>query len=241
MLFRSPSGMDTAVLKKAINKKCKAIVLTPRAQNPTGVTYSPDCLRQIREILDQHPHILIIEDEHLGLLGETPYVPICTVQDENWAIFRSFSKYLGPDLRTGAVIGSESVIRRMKSRRAAAGQWVSRILQTTVYQLLTSPGLLASIIQAREIYVRRRKFFLEKIRTSHIDVTSDEGLNVWLPMDNAEEVAARMLEQGWIVRTGRDFCILSKGGLRITTASLTMEKTEEIVSAIINVTQSIKS
>jgi len=229
----TPTGMDTDVLEKTINKKCKAIVITPRAQNPTGITYTPERLKQIRKLLDVNPQILIIEDEHLGLLGETPYLSLCSTEDKNWAIFRSFSKYLGPDLRTGAVIGSSTVIQRMKSRRAASGQWVSRILQTIVYQLLTSPKVLASITEARAIYVQRRKLFLQKIRKSHLEITGTEGLNVWLPMDNAEDVAASLLEKGWVVRTGRDFCLLTKNGLRITTALVATDEIETIASAVI--------
>ena len=47
--------------------------------------------------------MLIIVDDHFALLAETPYHSIIPTTTARWALIRSVSKGLGPDLRLAFV------------------------------------------------------------------------------------------------------------------------------------------
>jgi DNA-binding transcriptional MocR family regulator len=49
------------------------VILTPRAQNPTGAALDERRARDLRKVLDDFPAVLLIEDDHAGpVAGTTP-------------------------------------------------------------------------------------------------------------------------------------------------------------------------
>lgn len=225
-------GMSAEVLEGKIKRRTKAIILTPRAQNPTGISYSKARIEQIREVLSAYPELLVLEDEHLGPLSAEPYYSAVSPDRKHWGIFRSVAKYLGPDFRISGMLASEETTWRMKARRAATGHWVSFMLQRlslAVWQDQKSRSLIA---KARSAYKLRRDSFLAGLAEKGIHAIGDDGLFVWLPTDDSERIAGRLYRAGWSVRTGSDFCIEAKHGLRITTAYLSAKESEALVDLL---------
>src|SRR5207249_2260613 len=91
-------GLDPAVLRNALRGTAGALIVTPRAQNPMGSALSERRARQLRNLLRDKPDLLIIEDDHAGPVSGAAYVTISSGR-QSWAIVRSVSKSLGPDLR----------------------------------------------------------------------------------------------------------------------------------------------
>ena len=66
-------GMTVAGLRAALDEGVRALVCTPRAQNPTGASLSAARARALREVLAEHPYVLVIEDDHFSLLSSQPF------------------------------------------------------------------------------------------------------------------------------------------------------------------------
>src|SRR5258708_25937056 len=66
-------GLDTAMLRDALRGTAAALIVVPRAQNPTGAALSEPRACQDRALLRQKPELLILEDDHAGPVAGTPY------------------------------------------------------------------------------------------------------------------------------------------------------------------------
>ncbi|MEA2125527.1 MAG: hypothetical protein QOI80_2309, partial [Solirubrobacteraceae bacterium] len=82
----------------AVPDAARAVVITPRGQNPTGAALDARRARELR----LRPDVLLIEDDHLGPVAGAPARTASTGHDR-WAVVRSVSKWLGPDLRLAIV------------------------------------------------------------------------------------------------------------------------------------------
>jgi DNA-binding transcriptional MocR family regulator len=66
-------GVRPEALESAVAAGARAVVLTPRAQNPTGAAFDEERVRALRAVLERHPDVLLIEDDrrtspgHAGL------------------------------------------------------------------------------------------------------------------------------------------------------------------------------
>ena len=60
------AGVRPEGLQRALRAGARACVLTPRAQNPTGAAFDEKRVRALRQVLDAHPDVLVIEDDHAG-------------------------------------------------------------------------------------------------------------------------------------------------------------------------------
>lgn len=67
--------MQPGALEEALSNGARAVIITPRAHNPTGCSLSESRARAIREILARYPQVLVIVDDHFALLSATPRTP----------------------------------------------------------------------------------------------------------------------------------------------------------------------
>src|SRR5207247_2282200 len=88
-------GVRPEALAAALAGGAQAVVLTPRAQNPTGAAFTPSRARRLRVLLDEHPGLLVVEDDHAGPVAGVPALTVCHRRRERWAVVRSVSKWLG--------------------------------------------------------------------------------------------------------------------------------------------------
>src|SRR5262249_48902045 len=91
-------GPTGSGLRDALASGVAAIVVTTRAQTPTGAAVSPARAAVLRPILAAHPDVLVIEDDHAAELAEVPLAPLAGA-GPTWAFMRSVSKPYGPDVR----------------------------------------------------------------------------------------------------------------------------------------------
>src|SRR3954453_13552223 len=148
-------GMDPAALEAFIEHGGRAVLCTPRAQNPTGASTDAGRAAELRQVLESHPEVFVIEDDHLSLVADAPYHRIRSPRTALWALVRSMAKVLGPDLRVAVVASDPRTEAQLRRRLVAGVNWVSHLLQATAAALLSDPATAPQLAEARAAYARR--------------------------------------------------------------------------------------
>ena len=71
-------GVTPEALESALAQGARAVIFTPRAQNPTGAAFDEERARALRAALDRHPDVLLVEDDHAGPVAGTA-IDFCIV------------------------------------------------------------------------------------------------------------------------------------------------------------------
>jgi DNA-binding transcriptional MocR family regulator len=218
------SGMQPAALEAALQAGARAVLITPRAHNPTGCSLTRRRADALKRVLAAHPNVLVIVDDHLSLLAETPYYSVIPPSTLHWAVIRSLSKSMGPDLRMALVACNPDTGERLRSRLAPGKSWVSHILQAIVVAGLRSKAVMEQLAAARDDYAARRNLLRNALMELGVNVpVPGGGFNLWVPMPkDAREVAYDLAKRGWLVRHGNAFDVQRESrALRITVSKLT--------------------
>ena len=210
-------------LAAALTAGARAVIVTSRAQNPTGAALTPERAAALRVVLAAHPGVLLIEDDHGHGIVDQPYQPLVrgprgepvTV---HWVVVRSAAKAYGPDLRLSVSIGDEDTIGRVLGRQRLGAGWVSHLLQRTVAELWRTDAAPAGEVAAA--YRARRDALLHALAAHGIEAHGASGLNVWVPVRDESGAVAALLQHGWVASPGARFRLQSPPGLRLTVADL---------------------
>src|SRR2546430_664531 len=109
-----------------------AVVLTPRAQNPTGAAFDQARARDLGAVLGRYAGVLTIEDDHAGAVSGAQAFSLAGA-GERWAVVRSTSKWLGPDLRLAVVAADPTNAARVEGRQRLGTGWGHHSLQQLVH------------------------------------------------------------------------------------------------------------
>ncbi|MFI6253919.1 aminotransferase class I/II-fold pyridoxal phosphate-dependent enzyme [Streptomyces sp. NPDC051016] len=228
------AGMLPMALRAALDGGVRAVVCTPRAHNPTGVSVTRERAAELRSVLAAHPQVLVIEDDHFWAVSSTPYHRITPPGMSRWALVRSVSKFLGPDLRLAIAATDEESAQRLQTRLNTGTTWVSRLLQHAVYRLVSDPQVHGLTARARDAYIERSALLLAALGERGIGRPAgyrSDGLNVWVPLGTqARPVADALARRGWAVQPGHLFAAGAGGTgqeIRVTTSTLTAQQARE--------------
>lgn len=208
-------------LAAALAGGARAVVITVRAQNPTGAALTADRAAALREVLARHPETLVIEDDHGHGIVDQPYQPLATSDTPHWAVIRSAAKAYGPDLRLAVTIGDETTIGRVLGRQRLDSGWVSLLLQRTVAELWRTDAAPADAVAAA--YRARREAVLHALAAHGITAYGASGLNVWVPVPDESGVIAALAQRGWVASPGARFRLQSPPAVRLTVSTLPPE------------------
>ncbi len=214
--------MQPAGLEQALSQGARAVIITPRAHNPTGCSLSAARAAALQEILARYPQVLVIVDDHFALLSSSPWQPVIAAETLRWAVVRSMSKTLGPDLRLAIVASDPLTFTKTGLRLNPGSQWVSHLLQDLAYACLSDSDFQHSLTRTRQYYASRQQKMADALRQHGQVVSPGDGLNLWLPLNTAGQDTAFMLaKSGWLVREGEAFGVSRPAyGLRITLSTL---------------------
>ena len=213
-------GMRPDSLAAAIRADAKAVILTPRAQNPTSVALDKKRAGELRTVLAKTANTLLIEDDFGGPVSGAPAISVVDARMLRWAVIRSVSKALGPDLRLAVVAGDDLTIARVEGRQRLGPRWVSHILQDAVVAMWSDAKVMRQVERASDIYALRRNALIDELAKVGIEAHGRSGLNVWIPVADENAIVQSLLEDGWAVRPGAAYRVRSAPGIRVTISAL---------------------
>lgn len=237
-------GMTVAGLRAALDDGVRAVVCTPRAQNPTGASVSAQRAAQLRAVLAEHPYVLVIEDDHFSMLSREPFHSIIGPGHRRWALVRSVSKFLGPDLCLAVTASDAETADRLAMRLTPGTTWVSHLLQRLTLSLASDPEVRSQIERASRHYADRNAAFARRLSSRGIPTAARDGLNLWveLPVD-AHAVSERLMRRGWLARVGSDFALGEPAAwqrLRLTAHDLTDGEADRLADDIAAAVQAVR-
>jgi DNA-binding transcriptional MocR family regulator len=231
-------GMTVAGLRTALDAGVRAVICTPRAQNPTGASLTARRAAELRAVLADHPYVLIIEDDHFSLLSQRPYESLIGPGHRRFALVRSVSKFLGPDMCLAIAATDPETANRLAMRLSPGTTWVSHLLQRLALAQLTDPQVAADVADAAAHYAARNEAFSARLREHGIDAPASDGLSLWIPLPLAARVVTeRLMRRGWLARTGDEFALGDRTEpsrhLRLTVHDLSDDDAETLVADLV--------
>ncbi|MEX1003902.1 MAG: aminotransferase class I/II-fold pyridoxal phosphate-dependent enzyme [Acidimicrobiia bacterium] len=223
-------GMRPADLAERLGA-VDAVVVTPRAQNPTGAALDAARRDALLDVLKAKPDVLVIEDDHAGPVAGTPLHALSPGL-RRWAFVQSVAKALGPDLRLALVAGDDLTLDRVSGRFGVGPGWVSRILQGAVAAMMSDPEVGRRLTGAASEYTLRRDTLMSALAEGGLNaVTGRSGLNVWAQVGSEDGAVTAAADEGFVVRGGGAF-FADQPAIRITVSNLTMEDIPRLVAAV---------
>ncbi len=196
------AGPTEEGLRGALAAGVAAVIVTGRAQNPTGAMLSATRARALRRLLRQYPKNLVIEDDHAAELARGEAHPLA-----------------------GA---TESC--RVEGRMRVGTGWVSTILQRLVLALWRDAEVGRTIARASKVYAQRRAALRDAL--GELAGPGESGINIWIPVIDETRVVSALREEGYAVAPGSRYRLASPPGIRVTTATLPVEEAPRVAAAI---------
>ncbi|MCX4879335.1 aminotransferase class I/II-fold pyridoxal phosphate-dependent enzyme [Streptomyces sp. NBC_00847] len=233
-LRTAPVGVDDegplpSDVRRVLEAGARALIVTDRAQNPTGAAVTATRARALRAVLREHPETLLVEDDHGHGIVDLPLHPLAGVT-RHWAFVRSVAKAYGPDLRLAVLAGDPVTVDRVAGRHRLGPGWVSRVIQRAVVRLWADGVLDTRTVAAA--YRSRRDLLIDALAERGVEAHGRSGLNVWIPVPDETGAVARLLHGGWAVAPGARFRMSARPGIRVTVATLAPEEAGPLADAI---------
>ncbi len=223
-----PLATDVA---RALRRGARAVVVTTRAQNPTGAAVSSARAIELRQLLADHADVLLIEDDHCaGIAGAPLHTLAGTTQ--HWAFVRSAAKAYGPDLRLAMLAGDRRTVERVHGRLRLGPGWVSHLLQDLAVSLWRDNAATRLVHKAEAGYTRNRTLLRAALADRGVTSHGRSGLNVWIPVPDETVAITRLLSAGWAAAPGTRFRIGTPPGMRITVANLVAGEIDPLADAV---------
>jgi DNA-binding transcriptional MocR family regulator len=236
-LSAEPVGVDddgplVADMGRALDRGVRAVVITNRAQNPTGAALSADRAGALGELLaGRADNLLLVEDDHCaGIAG----APLHTLAGStgHWAFVRSASKAYGPDLRVAVLAGDHRTVERVHGRLRLGPGWVSHVLQDLAVGLWSDEAATSLVRTAEGRYTANRSRLCAALGERGVAAHGRSGLNVWIPVPDETVAITRLLGAGWAAAPGTRFRIRTPAGIRVTVADLSVDEIDPLADAI---------
>ncbi|RZS89723.1 DNA-binding transcriptional MocR family regulator [Motilibacter rhizosphaerae] len=216
-------------LEAALASGVAAVVVTARAQNPTGAAVSQERAEVLRGLLSAHPEVLVVEDDHGAALTRLPLSTLAGAT-RRWVHVRSASKAYGPDLRCAVVAGDEVTVARTAGRLRLGPGWVSTLLQDATARAWSTQGDV--VARAAEVYDERRAALVAALADRGVRAWGRSGLNAWVPVHDEARAVAGALEQGVAVAPGSRFRLASGPAVRVSTSQLPVGRAREVAEVL---------
>ncbi|MEJ2385402.1 MAG: pyridoxal phosphate-dependent aminotransferase [Xanthomonadales bacterium] len=153
-------------LQNTINENTRMLILNSPS-NPTGKVYSVRELREIGEVLCEHPKILIACDDIYEFIywGEKPYrtfLNACPELEERTVVINGVSKgYAMTGWRIGYLAGPEDLVRAMRKVQGQSTSCPGSVSQAAAVAALNGPQ--DCVAEMRRAFRERYDFMYEAL------------------------------------------------------------------------------
>ena len=198
-------GINLEELENTLkNNDVKILYTVPNFQNPTGLTYSMEKRKAMRDILKKY-NTFLIEDDPYGELrfsGENlPYIGANYL--ENSVLFGSFSKTVTPGMRLGYLCTKNKELRKnLVTAKQSSDLHTNIFSQYMIYDYLVNNNYEEHIAKIKALYKEQANCMInamEKYFPSYVSFTKPEGgMFMWATLTNNEsslEVFNRAMEK----------------------------------------------
>ena len=216
-------GMRPDLLREALTLRPSAILLQPRAQNPTGRSLTTPRAEELASVIRRSRHArdaIVIEDDHSGEIAIARDVSLGSWLPGQVLHIRSFSKSHGPDLRIAALGGPTELIERLVARRILGPGWTSRMLQRILYDLLIDSTSISEVNDARRIYRSRQQRLSDALAVQGVRLPPSDGINTWLEVADERSAIVQLAAAGIRVAAGTPFEASTSGNFVRVTAGV---------------------
>ena len=224
-------GPLTADVARVLRRGVRALVLTSRAQNPTGAALSAARAAELRPLLSEHDGVLLIEDDHCAGIAGAPLHTMAGAT-RHWAFVRSAAKAYGPDLRLALLTGDERTVERVQGRLRLGPGWISHVLQDLAVGLWQDKAAARTVGRAEVAYTRNRSALVAALADCGVTAYGKSGLNVWIPVLDETVSITALLSAGWAAAPGARFRIGAAPGMRVTISGLADDDISTLADAI---------
>jgi DNA-binding transcriptional MocR family regulator len=219
-------------MARALRRGVRAVVVTSRAQNPTGAALSAERAKALRSLLaGKTGEVLVVEDDHCAGIAGVPLYSLAG-STRRWAFVRSASKAYGPDLRLAILAGDRRTVERVNGRLRLGPGWVSHLLQDLAVRLWSDDTSKCLVEEAKEQYATNRNRLRAALAERGVKAHGRSGLNVWVPVPDETTAITRLLSAGWAAAPGTRFRMDSPAGLRLTIADLAYGEIDPLADAV---------
>jgi DNA-binding transcriptional MocR family regulator len=236
--WANDDGPLVADVARALARGVRALVVTNRAQNPTGAALSADRAEALRSVLaDRSDEVLLVEDDHCAGISGAPLHTLAG-STTRWAFVRSASKAFGPDLRVAVLAGDHRTVERVYGRLRLGPGWVSHVLQGLAVSLWSDDAATRLIRTAEQQYSGTRTRLRTALAEREVTAFGRSGLNLWIPVPDETVAITRLLNAGWAAAPGTRFRIRTGPGMRITIADLAADEIDPLADAVADAVRS---
>lgn len=219
-------------MARALRRGVQAVVVTSRAQNPTGAALSADRAAALRSLLaGRDSDVLVVEDDHCAGIAGAPLHALAG-STRRWAFVRSASKAYGPDLRLAVLAGDRRTVERVHGRLRLGPGWVSHLLQDLAVTLWSDEAATDRVRQAEQRYAENRMRLCAALAERGVTAHGRSGLNVWITVPDEAVAITRLLNGGWAAAPGTRFRIRTAPGVRLTIADLAAGEIDPLADAV---------
>ena len=229
-------GARPESLEVALRAGANTVLLTPRALNPTGASWTPERRRALGDVLSRYPNVIAVEDDHFGDLADQQAGSLLAdPRVEDRVIYvRSFSKSIAPDLRLAVAAARPRLKTLLQDQKSHADGWSSRLLQRVLAGVLQDEALPLWLDRVRHTYRTRRECVAEVISSCGIPGVvawpARDGVNLWIHLPSgfdASDVIERAAALGVLVAPGEVF-YLSPGHSNVVRFNVGSVETDRV-------------
>lgn len=213
----------------------------PNFQNPTGMTLSRSRRDRLLDLAAEYDFLVLEDDAYGELRYDGLDVEPLRAIDESGRVIHAgtFSKVIGPGIRTGWIIADDPVANRLDTLQTGGPNVFTRGLLTTYCD---AGHLDAAVPRLREAYRQRRDHMLECLER-HMPASADwtepdGGFFVWVALPPTVDTRT-MLEDaglaGVVYLPGESFYATETGGehcLRLSFSHVPFDEMERGIEAL---------
>lgn len=202
-------GPDLVALERlAREQRPRLLIISSAAQNPTGLSLSPDTVAQILAMARQHD-FLIFEDDVYADLCASPVTRLAAADHLDRVIYAgSFSKTLAANVRVGFAACRPELAQALADTKILSGFTTPELNERLVHKLLLEGRYERHVALLRERLMAQRERTRQHLEQAGIEMFGGggDGLFLWANMrTDTNALAVACGDEGLLLAPGSLF------------------------------------